>query len=71
MGSLPACVDIWHNSGWVTQTVYIKNTCSRRVGYVVEIAVIPDSHCIEVPRGKTKKYNWGKAWRWDGVHKCL
>ena len=70
-GRVPACVKVRHDSGWVTQTVYIKNKCRKVVGYVVVRATIWDSPCFVIQPGKKKRYNWGKAWRFDGLRKCI
>jgi hypothetical protein len=62
----PACVDVWHNSGIVTQTVYVRNRCSYVVSFVVH-RVGPDSPCLHASPGTTRSYKWANGLNYQGT----
>jgi hypothetical protein len=64
--SKPSCVNLRHNSGIVTQTVYVTNNCSRTVSFVVH-RVGPDSPCLHASPGTTRTYKWGNGLNYQGT----
>jgi hypothetical protein len=59
-------VNVWHNSGIVTQTVYVTNHCSRTVSFIVH-RVGPDSPCLRASPGTTGSYKWGNGLDYQGT----
>jgi hypothetical protein len=62
----PSCASVSHTTGWVTQTVTIRNHCSYTLSFVVH-RFGPDSPCLHVSPGHYRYYRWGNGLNYYGT----